>query len=426
MDESLRRDRQNIWHPFTPFERMEPPLPLKRAQGNYLYTEDGRPILDAIASWWVNLLGHCHPHIVQAVQAQAAQMDQIIFAGFTHEPALRLAEEVLALMPEGAGFGKVFYSDDGSTAVEVALKMAFQYWHNRGEARTKVLALDGAYHGDTFGAMSVAERNAFSAPFAPFLFDVHFLPLPDEQGHEAALEQMQQWAESGEVAAFIFEPLVQGASGMRMYPAEHLNPLLEVARQHQVLTIADEVMTGFGRTGTAFASEQLGHFPDILCLSKGITGGFLPLGATVCKEFLTEPFRDEDLLKTFFHGHSYTANPLACAAGVATLELLRAEEGLQMRHGLYRGLEKLKESLAALGFFRNLRQMGGILAMDYPTEEATSYINEARNALYNRFLSENLLMRPLGNVLYVLPPFSFGEGELAKVADALKRLAAEG
>ncbi len=258
------RDKEVVWHPFTPLLQNLPVLPVKRAKGAYLYTEEGSQILDAISSWWVNIHGHSNEFIAEALSKQARELEHVIFAGFTHEPAVKLAEGLLRILPSRQA--KVFFSDNGSTAVEVALKMAFQYWHNQGQERTKVIAFEGAYHGDTFGAMSVGDRNAFVKPFWPFLFDVHTLPFPDGNNHEALLEQFRQWIAGGTVAAFIFEPLVQGSAGMRMYPARLLDELLEVAQVAGVICIADEVMTGFGRTGKNFAADYLQQQPDIFCL----------------------------------------------------------------------------------------------------------------------------------------------------------------
>src|SRR5690606_3188545 len=317
--EFLARDKKVIWHPFTPLTSREDPIVITNAEGVYLHTADGRRSIDAVSSWWVNLHGHSHPHIAAAVAQQASSLEHVIFAGFTHEPAIRLAEMLVDLLP--ANQKKIFYSDNGSTAVEVALKMAFQYWHNQGKSRDKVIALDGAYHGDTFGAMSVGERGACTAPFSKHLFDVEFLPFPYAENESDVLQAFRKKLSAGDVACFIYEPLVQGSSGMRMYSARILTQMIAAARAEGVICIADEVMTGFGRTGKMFASEFMDEMPDICCLSKGLTGGTMALGVTSCTEAIMDVYRSDDILKTFFHGHSFTANPIACAAAIASLEL---------------------------------------------------------------------------------------------------------
>lgn len=414
------RDKDAIWHPFTPLLQNLPVLPVKRAKGAYLYTEDGREILDAISSWWVNLHGHSNEFIAEALSRQARELEHVIFAGFTHEPAVRLAEGLLGILPSRQA--KVFFSDNGSTAVEVALKMAFQYWHNQGKGRTKVIALEGAYHGDTFGAMSVGDRNAFVKPFWPFLFEVHTLTFPDGENQAALLEQFRQWVQTGDVAAFIFEPLIQGSSGMRMYSAALLDELLAIAQQAGVLCIADEVMTGFGRTGKTFASDYLREQPDIFCLSKGLTGGTLPMGVTTCTEAIQEAYRDPDIMKTFFHGHSYTANPLACAAANASLELLldpacqERISRISYQHALF------AERVADHPKVENARALGTIVALDIKSPEGTSYFNSKRNSLYEYFLKEQILLRPLGNTLYILPPYIIKEEELDRVYQKIEAL----
>lgn len=296
------RDKQAIWHPFTPLEGVADPLMIDHAEGVYLITEDGRKIIDAISSWWVNIHGHCHPKITEAIAEQAAKLEHVIFAGFTHQPAIELAEGLLSILPSNQS--KIFYSDNGSTAVEVALKMTIQYWYNKGEERKKFIAIDGAYHGDTFGSMSVGERGDFTRPFFNHLFDVDFIDFPYEDDEVNILEQFENYLKTEKIAAFIFEPLVQGAAGMRMYNAEFLDKLLTIAKTNGIITIADEVMTGFGRTGKMFASDNLLNNPDIFCLSKGITGGALAMGVTSCTKEIEDAFRVKELRKAFLHGHS--------------------------------------------------------------------------------------------------------------------------
>ncbi|MCS6795699.1 MAG: adenosylmethionine--8-amino-7-oxononanoate transaminase [Raineya sp.] len=426
LSETLRKDQHLIWHPFTPLVGAEMPLSIVKAEGIYLYTEDGRKILDGIASWWVNLHGHSHPHIANAIFEQAQKLEHVIFAGFTHEPAVKLAERLLAILP--ANQSKVFFSDDGSTACEVAIKMALQYWYNLGETqKTEIIALQGAYHGDTFGGMSVAERNLFNRPFVEKLFDVHFLPFPacyrvaccaGKRNNpscisaKATIQTMHKLAETGKIAAFIYEPLIQGAAGMRMYSSEILDELLSIAQKYEILCIADEVMTGFGRTGKLFASEYCSQKPDIMCLSKGITGGTMPLGVTTCTEKIISAFRSAEKTKTFYHGHSYTANPLACAAANANLDLLLQQETLQkifqitQMHANFEAHIRFQKAVA------EARSLGTILAIELKSEQATSYFNDMSKEIYRYFLQRNLLLRPLGNVLYVMPPYCIESSEL--------------
>jgi adenosylmethionine-8-amino-7-oxononanoate aminotransferase len=305
------------------------------------------------------------------------------------------------------------------------MKMAFQYFYNQGINKKKIIAFDGAYHGDTFGAMSVGDRSPFNAPFQPFLFEVEFLPLPIGEDKEVAIQKMEQLVANNEVAAFIFEPLVQGASGMRMYEAEVLDKLIAIAQAKEVICIADEVMTGFGRTGKLFASEYLAHKPDIICLSKGITGGFLPLGVTTCTEKIISAYRHTDLMKTFFHGHSYTANPIVCAAANASLDLLLQPSCIA---SIARITEKHQEFAKKLTTYqnknkvKNIRVQGVILAFDFITTQETSYINEARSSLYDFFIAKNILLRPLGNVVYVLPPYCITDEELDVIYEAILAL----
>ncbi|MFS8562913.1 MAG: adenosylmethionine--8-amino-7-oxononanoate transaminase [Rhabdochlamydiaceae bacterium] len=297
-----------------------PPIPIIRAQGVYLYAEDGSRYLDAISSWWVNLHGHAHPYIAQKIKSQAEVLEHVIFADFTHRPAVELASRLILLLPRA--MSKVFYSDNGSTAVEVALKIALQYWHNQKIPKSKVICFKSSYHGDTFGAMSAAGRNEFNKPFWQKLFDVESIDPPLKGQEELSLSQLQSILDQGNTACFIFEPLVLGSGGMIIYPPNGLDRLIQCCKEHQVLTIADEVMTGFGRTGTLFACEQLQEKPDLICLSKGLTGGFLPLGVTACTEEIFSAFLGNQLTQAFLHGHSYTANPLACSSALASLDLL--------------------------------------------------------------------------------------------------------
>lgn len=412
-------DKKFIWHPFTPLVDGIEPLLVESAQGIYLTLHDGRKIIDAVSSWWVNLHGHSHPVIAQAIANQAKKLEHVIFAGFTHQPAIQLAENLLRILPKNQS--KIFFSDNGSTAVEVALKMAMQYWHNQGIMhKTKIVALEGAYHGDTFGAMAVGERGAFNNAFAPYLFHVDFIDFPSNENKTKLLTDFETLLTTGKVGAFIYEPLVQGAGGMRMYSPEILERLIAMAHEHNVVCIADEVFTGFGRTGKLFASEYMTSLPDIVAVSKGITGGFMPLGVTSCSEKIVEPFRSGEVSKTFFHGHSYTANPLACAAANASFGLLVSTEcqknieRISKQHRAF--IERNKNNKSV----KTITSLGTILSIELHTTEGTSYFNETRKKIYPFFLERNILLRPLGNVIYVLPPYVITENELGSVYSAIE------
>ncbi|HEY5826380.1 MAG TPA: adenosylmethionine--8-amino-7-oxononanoate transaminase [Cyclobacteriaceae bacterium] len=412
------KDQQYIWHPFTALEGSPDPIHISSAQGIYLHTDDGRKIIDAISSWWVNLHGHSHPVIVKAIAEQAQKLEHVIFAGFTHEPAIQLAENLLKILPKH--FSKVFFSDNGSTAVEVAIKLAIQYWRNQEITKNRIIALEGAYHGDTFGAMAVGDRGAFTSPFHDHLFTVDFLKFPTPENEDIILNDFTKLIKSNQVAAFIFEPLVQAAGGMRMYSADFLDKLIALSKEHKVITIADEVFTGFGRTGKLFACDYLMNKPDLIALSKGITGGSLPLGVTVCSEQIVKVFQSKEIKKTFFHGHSFTANPISCAAANASYQLLTDPDCLDQINLI--GLNHLKfiDKVKKLGFDIEARSLGTILAIELNTKAKTSYFNLIRDKLYSFFLERNILLRPLGNVLYFLPPYVITQSKMDIVYNAIE------
>ena len=411
------KDQQYIWHPFTQMKNAQNILPIVKAEGLYLFTEDGRKIMDAVSSWWTNLHGHSHPYIAKAVTEQFNTLEHVIFAGFTHPKAIELAERILGKLPY---LDKVFFSDDGSTAVEVALKMAFQYWHNNNQVKTKIIAFKNAYHGDTFGAMSVGGRNAFNQPFFPFLFDVEFIDVPTKGNEEKTLVQLKSLVKKNDVAAFIFEPLVQGSAGMVMYQPDILEKLVKLCKTNEVLTIADEVMTGFGRTGKWFATDYITTKPDLVCLSKGLTGGAMPLGLTVCTNEIYNAFLSNDHSKTFFHGHSFTGNPLACAAACASLDLMEKSTTWEQIEMIVKSHHVFESTISSNPKLKEVRQTGTILALEFKTEENSSYFNNLRDRLYQFFLDKNILLRPLGNVLYILPPYCIKEAELMVIYQAIE------
>lgn len=414
----VERDRKAIWHPFTQAYKARKAIPIVKGEGVYLYAEDGKRYLDGISSWWTNLHGHCHSYIVEAISKQLESLEHVIFADFTHEPAVTLAERLLKIYP--GGMSKVFYSDNGSTAVEVALKMALQYWHNKKVEKREVVSFKSGYFGDTFGAMSAAGKNSFNNPFWTHLFNSIQIELPKKGNEEASLKQLESILETGNVACFIFEPLVLGAGGMIIYSAEALNALLRLCKEYEVITIADEVMTGFGRTGSLFACESLEIKPDIVCLSKGLTGGFLPLGATLCKQFIYEAFLSEESSKALLHGHTYTGNPLSCSAANASLDLLE-NKSCDVQRKMIENIHnnfcmKWKDHPRLL----RCECQGTILVLEYKTEGYSGYFNSLRDRLYNFFLGHQILLRPLGNVLYVMPPYCITEEQLSGVYDRIE------
>lgn len=410
MNEFSESDKKNIWHPFTSLAGSPEPIMIERAEGIYLHASDGRKIMDAISSWWVNLHGHSHPAIAEAVAQQAKKLEHVIFAGFTHEPAIRLAENLLQIMPDN--FSKIFYSDNGSTAVEVALKIAMQYWHNQGINRKTIIALEGSYHGDTFGAMAVGDRSIFTTPFSPYLFTVEFVPFPSTGNEETTLTQFKKLIDSGNVSAFIYEPLIQAAGGMRTYSKTVLNRLLEIAKQKEVICIADEVFTGFGRTGKLLASDYIPEKPDLIALSKGLTGGTLPLGATAVSQKIVSVFEHHETHKTFFHGHSYTANPIACAAANASYELLMKEDCQQRIQRISKHHKDFAAQLSVHPTVKEARTLGTILAIELNSTEETSYTNSLRDKIYSYFLKQHILLRPLGNTFYIVAPYCITTDEL--------------
>lgn len=390
---------------------------IARGEGAWLETPSGVRIFDAISSWWVVTHGHRHPRIVDAIKRQADRLDQVIFAGFTHKPAEALARRLIAVAPRG--LAHVFYSDSGSTAVEVALKMALGYWRNIGQPRSRILALEHAYHGDTVGAMSAGARGVFNAPYEPLLFDVTRLPFPAAGAEQATLDALDAACRAEPVAALIVEPLILGAGGMLVYPASVLAAMKRVCETHGALFIADEVMTGWGRTGTLFACEQAGVTPDILCTAKGLTGGSLPLAATLCAPAIFEAHYSTDPARAFFHSSSYTANPIACAAALANLEVWEDEPMAQRIAGLCAAQEELIAPLRRDPRFHSVRRQGTIAAADIVVADA-GYLANIGAKISARMLERGVLLRPLGNTIYVMPPYCARAEELERVYAALR------
>ncbi|MCX7605663.1 MAG: adenosylmethionine--8-amino-7-oxononanoate transaminase [Bacteroidia bacterium] len=399
-----------IWRPSTSHHDKTPlPIRVTRAQGSYLYTADGRAIWDGTCAWWVTVHGHCHPHIAAAIAHQAHTLDQVLFADFTHP----LAEHLIQRLSTLTGLPWGFFSDDGSTAVEVALKIAIQYFRNRGERRTRLLALEGAYHGDTFGAMSVSARGLFTLPFEDWLFEVEWLPFPSPENEAALRQSLEKLQERRDIIAFIGEPLLQGTAGMRTYAPSYWDLIATTVRQTGGLVIADEVFTGFGRTGTLFATQQCQQKPDILCLSKGITGGFMPLGVTLVSEQVFHGFYTSDPLKAFYHGHSYTGNPLACAAAIANLELWEESHTWTQLQTLCDTQKQLAEKWREMFPDLPVRTLGLVLAVELPGAER-GYLAPHRHTFKAYALERNIFLRPLGAVVYILPALSSQPHELER------------
>ncbi len=419
----VERDRAHLWHPFTQAKTAPDPLPIVRASGVHLFTEDGRRLLDGISSWWVNVHGHSNPRVNRALQRQAEKLEHVIFAGFTHPPAVELAERLCALLPER--LNRVFYSDNGSTAVEVALKMAYQYWTNRGDDRRRTfIALEHAYHGDTVGAMSVSHDSLFTSSYAPLLFRVERVSVPadyrasldpanDGSASEPLAELETLLEERGrEIAAIVVEPMLQAAGGMIVWKAEFLRKLRALCNRHGLLLIADEVLTGFGRTGRMFACEHGPIEPDIACFSKGLTAGYLPLSVTVAAEDVYEAFWSDDRRKTFFHGHSFTANPLGCAVALEGLDIFAEEGVLERIRRLEAQVRKALLKYVGRPYVQDVRQIGGVGILELAQSDS-GYLADVGPRLARAFLERNLLLRPLGSVLYFMPPYAITDDEAA-------------
>jgi len=413
----LEKDQLYIWHPFTQSGIEDISIPITSGEGAILFDEEGNKYIDAISSWWVNLHGHAHPYIADKINQQLRTLEHVIFAGFTHAPAILLAERLLQHTPKNQV--KVFYSDNGSTSIEVGIKMALQYYYNIGDPRTCVVALKNSYHGDTFGAMSVGARDSFNVAFEPLLFNVQFIDAPTKDLAEQSLLQLKMIAKKYKIAAFIYEPLLQGSGGMLMHDIEGLHQLIKICKEENIICVADEVLTGFGRTGKFFASENMSTAPDIMCLSKGLTGGTMALGVTTCTKEIFDAFVSQDKSKTFYHGHSYTANPLACTAGLASLDLLEKEEcWMQIK-----AIENMHLNFATrLSQYKNVEQvriLGTIIAFDLRTDERSGYFNSISTYLKREFLKKQIILRPLGNTVYILPPYCITQLQLEKVYDTI-------
>ncbi|MDE0598002.1 MAG: adenosylmethionine--8-amino-7-oxononanoate transaminase [Dokdonia donghaensis] len=412
----LEKDSKHLWHPLTQHQTARNPIVITRAKGAVMYDDAGNEYIDGIASWYTAMYGHGNEYITSAMHKQMQQLDFVMFSGFTHPPAVTLAEKLVEILPGNQE--KVFFNDNGSTAVEAAIKMSLQYYHNKGDKRDTLIAFEDGFHGDTFGAMSASGLSSYNGPFEDFLLKVERIPTPQEDNLDEVMAMLEGILVSNKCAAFIFEPLVQGAAGMKFHSVAGLDALVKKCREANVLTIADEIMTGFGKTGTVFACDQLDNKPDIMCLSKALTAGMFPLSITSCTQEIFEGFLSEEVHKGFFHAHTFSAHPVGCAAAIAGIEVLQTEEITQSRERINAAHMAFAETVKAHHKVNNVRVKGVVIAIDL-TIEMARYGN-LRDELYQFFMLRGVALRPLGNTIYVLPPYVITDKELAKVYSAIQ------
>jgi adenosylmethionine-8-amino-7-oxononanoate aminotransferase len=414
------RDQKHLWHPYTQHKTAAVPIAIKRGKGALLWDENDKEYIDAIASWWVNPYGHSNTFIADAIYKQLTTLEHVLFGGFTHEPAIVLGEKLLEILPKNQQ--KVFFSDNGSTAVEVGIKVALQYFFNKGEQRTTIIAFENAFHGDTFAAMAASGISFYTQAFEGMFIDVVRIPVPVPGKEEESYQALSEQIKNNKCAAFIFEPLVQGAAGMVMYEPETLDVLLQICNDNCVLTIADEVMTGFGKTGKNFAMDYVVTKPDIMCLSKALTGGTIPMAITTFTQDIFEAFYDDDINKALFHGHTFTANPTGCAAALASLELLNTPE---MQANLVRVNQNhldFQSKIKGHSKVTTTRVLGTIFALEIKTEGEASYYGSLRNKLYDFFIENGVILRPVGNIVYILPPYIITDDQLRKIYQVVEEV----
>ena len=411
-----QRDKAHIWHPLTQHQTARAAVGIVKATGSVLIDDHGKSYIDAIASWYTAMFGHCNPYITQAMTKQMQTLDFVMFSGFTHEPAIELSEKLVAILPDNQQ--KVFFNDNGSTAVEAAIKMAIQYYHNKAQKRDTLIAFEDGFHGDTFGAMSASGLSSYNGPFEDFLLKVKRIPTPQDHNLEEVLALLTTILEQNSCAGFIFEPLVQGAAGMKFHSAKGLDTLIAKCKAHDVLCISDEIMTGFGKTGTNFAVEQLQHSPDIMCLSKALTAGMFPLSITSCTQEIFNGFLSDQVHKGFFHAHTYSAHPVGCAAAIASIELLGSPEILKQQHYIAKAHLAFRAKIKQHPSVKQVRCMGVILAIDLALE--MKRYGNLRDELYEFFMDRGVALRPLGNTLYVLPPYVITKQELTTIYSAIE------
>ena len=403
-----KRDQKHLWHPLTQHKLHPEHLAITKAKASTLWDEEGNTYIDGIASWYTCMYGHCNDYIIEKVTEQFKHLDQIVFSGFTHEPAIKMAEDLMRILPENQE--KIFFSDNGSTSVDIAIKMALQYHFNKQQNRKTIICLENAFHGDTFGAMAVSGLSVYNGPFESFLIDVKRIPVPSDENFNEVLSAFSALINSGDVAGFIFEPLVQGAAAMNMYKPEHLDTLIAYAQKHDVVCIADEVMTGFGKTGKYFASDYLNHKPDVMCLSKSLTGGLVPMALTTCSMHIFNAFYDDDMTKGLFHGHTYSANPTACTAVSAGVNLLTSQDMQSNSSRVNQKHLDFESHISKHPRVKSTRVLGVIFALDMDIE--MDRYGKTRYKIFDFFMDKGVFLRPLGNTIYILPPFVITNDEL--------------
>jgi adenosylmethionine---8-amino-7-oxononanoate aminotransferase len=412
-------DRRHLWHPYTQHKTAMQPIPIVRGEGALLWDEEGNQYIDAIASWWVNPFGHSNKVIADAVYKQLTTLEHVLFGGFTHEPAARLATLLLEILPSNQQ--KFFFSDNGSTAVEVAIKASLQFFYNQGEKRVRLIAFEDAFHGDTFAAMAASGISLYTQAFKDMFIEVERISVPVPGNEQESERQLQQALAKGDVAAFIFEPLVLGAAGMVMYSAEILNRFIEICRQKNVLTIADEVMTGFGKTGKNFACNHLSVQPDIMCLSKALTAGAIPMAITTFADHIYDAFHSDDINKALFHGHTFTANPTGCAAAIASIGLLNTDQTQDNIARINARHQEFQKRMSVHPRVKTSRVLGVIFALEIQVEGKQDYYGPFRNQLYRFFIDNGVILRPVGNIVYILPPYIISDEQLQKVYDTVEQ-----
>jgi adenosylmethionine-8-amino-7-oxononanoate aminotransferase len=415
----IERDSQHLWHPYTQHKTAALPIAITKGEGALLWDENNKQYIDAIASWWVNPYGHSNKFIADAIYKQLTTLEHVLFGGFTHQPAIILAEKLLAILPTNQK--KVFFSDNGSTSVEVAIKVALQYFYNKGEKRTTIIAFENAFHGDTFAAMAASGISFYTQAFQGMFIDVVRIPVPIEGQEQVSFDALIEVIKNHNCAGFIFEPLVQGAAGMVMYDSEALDRLMKICLENNVLTIADEVMTGFGKTGKTFACDYLEQKPDMMCLSKALTGGTIPMAITTFTQDLFDAFYDDDINKALFHGHTFTANPTGCAAALASLSLLKTEDMQDNLVRINKSHLDFKKRVENHPMVTATRVLGVIFALEIKTETSASYYGTLRNRLYDFFIENGVILRPVGNIVYILPPYVITDAQLQKVYEVVER-----
>lgn len=410
------RDKKHLWHPLTQHKLSPDMLAIVRAKGSILYDEEGKEYIDGISSWYTSMYGHCNPLITNRVAEQMQQLDQVVFSGFTHEPAIKLSEELIKILPENQQ--KIFFSDNGSTATEIGIKMALQYHYNLGNSRKVMLAFEEGFHGDTFGAMSVSGLSVYNGAFEDHFIKVVRIPVPTGKNNMAVLDQLHQMIKKNDLAGFIYEPLVQGAAGMKIYDSEGLDEILRICQQNEIICVADEVMTGFGKTGKNFASDHLSAKPDIMCFSKALTAGLLPMAITSCSQKIYDAFYSTEISKGLFHGHTYSGNPLACTAALAGLELLASEEIQENIQRVIASHQKFYSKIKDHPKVKNIRMLGVIFAFELDVE--MERYGDLRNQLFQHFMNSGVFLRPLGNTIYILAPYTISTLELKTVYSSIE------